>query len=514
MEQNQNTQQSDMQGQKYYQYGHGQAEQNQVQQFDKPNTYKPYGQDMQSTNHQYNPYGQEYQQPSYSPVAVKKRVNPAAIIVPIAILIAAAVVVLIVLLSGKGGYKGAEEKYFSQMFGGLSSALSETEKVGKEPQAVTVNFEVSNAQITDYIGLSDVTFTAETAVKGEDIYTLLSFADGDRTYNGKFWFDGEKDNVLMLLPDISSIYLQASVQETTADNEKAMAALSDIFSQTLETYFELVGDTKVESGQELTLNGVAYKADKVEIKLDKVQIATVAKTFLENLVSNDNAMDILCAYYGADKEEVIETLDINYAIEEFEEIIEEGDGSDGSFEMTVWMQGGSIIGRDIVITSYSDTGKLSFYQIPVSEGCITYFEILPDDFRYLNEDKVNGELHSGTLTLYYGNEEVTVEYEDVAVTDKLFQGKAKIIAAGSEAFEVTMELEKEGDTKTALISVPNIFKVTVTIEPSVLSYEDIPQPSEGEVVIINSDGSFNEDDEAYDQLLNDFFEFFMSYLDY
>lgn len=487
-------------------------EQNQnPQQFNTENQQaSPFEQDAQNQNQQAVPFYQEYQQPMYSPVAVKKRVNPAVFIVPIAILaVAAIVVLLIVLLGGKGGYKGAEERFISQMLGGMSSTLSETEKVSSEPQSITVSFEASNSQITDYIGISDITFTAETAVKNEDIFAHMSLAAGDSLFNGKFWFDKDSSSFLMVLPEISSVYLQASVaadvdaQEPQIDPDKAMKVLNDIIAKTAETYFEVVGDTKIVSGQELTLNGTVYKADKVEIKLDKVQIATVSKAFLENLVNNDDAMDILCAYYGKDEEEVLEILEIEDAIDDLEDIIEECDGSEGSFEMTVWMQGGNIIGRDIVIVnSYGDTGELSFYQIPVSEGCITYVEVLPDDFRCLIEDKVNGELHSGTVTVSDGDEEVTAEYKDLAVTDKLFQGEAKVVVTGSEAFEITAELKAEGDTKTVLISVPNVCRVTVTAEPSQLSFEDMPQLSAGEVAVIDGDEDMYED-EAFNQFLND-----------
>ena len=531
MEQNQNPQQPDMQGQQYYQYGYDQTEQNQVQQLDQSNAYnQPYGQDMQSANQQYypygqgaqnayqqyNPYGQEYQQPSYSPVAVKKRVNPAVIIVPIAILAVAAVVVaLIVLLNGKGGYKGAEEKYFSQMFGGMSSALSETEKVSKDPQKIAVNFEVLNSQITDYIGLSDITFTAETAVKGKDIYALLNFADRSTTYNGKLWFDGEKGDVLMTLPEISSVYLRVSTQNTASDAEKAMAALKDVMSQTLETYFEVVGDTGVERGQTLVVNGETYTADMVKIKLDSAQLATVVKAFLESFINNDYVMDILCTYYEGSKEEVLESLDIEGAIDELDGYIEGKEDSSAAFEMTVWLQGGNIIGREVEITDeygYTATA-FDFYQIPSSDGTVTYFAT-PDGLEFINEDKTEGKLHSGTITVSDGIDKATVKYKDLAITDELFQGEAKVVAAGSEAFEVTVELEKEGDTKTVLISVPNIFKVTVTAEPSQLGFEDIPQPSEDEVVVMNSDGSFDEDSVAYNQFLNDLTALFWNYVIY
>ena len=516
MEQNQNPQQPDMQGQQNYQYGAAQADQNQVQQTDQANTYIPYGQGVPETNQMFNSYDQEYQQPTYAPAAVKKKINPAVIIVPIAILaVAAIVVLLIMLLSGKGGYKGAEEKYFSQMMGGFSSALSETEKVSSEPQSVTVSFEASNSQISDYIGISDISFTAETAVRGENIYAHMSLAAGDDLFNGNFWLDKENSKLLMVLPEISSIYLQASIvpdedaQEPQTDPDEALQAMSEVISKTLETYFEVIGDTETEGGQTLTLDGEAYTADKVRINLNQVQIAKVVKAFLENLKNSDEAMDILCTYYGEDREYVIEALGIDDAIDEMDKAIEEEDEESLiAFRMNVWMMGGNIVGREIdLIDYYGDyAGEFNFYQIPVSDGTVTYFEI-PDEMKFVNYDNVNGEAHSGTVTVSDGYDEIKVKYEDMAVTDKLFQGEARIVVTGSEAFEIAVELETEGDTRTALISVPNVCKVTVAAGPSQLSYEDMPQLSAGEVAVIDSDSELYED-EAFNQFMNDIMEFF------
>ena len=453
----------------------------------------------------------DYQQPVYTPAAAKKKLNPAVIIVPAAILaVAAAVVVLIMLLSGKGGYRGAEERFISQMFGGLSSAMSETEKVSGEPQSITVSLDAANSQITDYIGISNVTFIAETAVKDEDIYAHLSLALDDMMLNGNMWFDKESSNVLVLLPEISSIYLQASVmagedvQADQIDHDKAMQALSDIVAKTMVTYFEVVGEPEVQGKQTLVLEGETYTADKVEIKLDSAQFAAVVKAFLENLRSSDEALEIIAAYCGVSKADALEMLDDNFPIETLDEFIEnEDEDSQISFNMTVWMQGGNIVGREVLITDdYGYTeAEFSFYQIPVSDGTVTYFEI-PDEFKIVNADSVSGELHSGTITMSDGYDEVTVKYEDVAVTDTLFQGEARIVVTGSEAFEIAVKLEAEGDTKTVVVSVPNVLSMSVIIGPSQLSFADVPQPSAGEVAVIDNDGDFYED-EAFEQFFND-----------
>ena len=464
-----------------------------------------------------NPLYQEYQQPTYAPAAVKKKINPAVIIIPAAILIVAAVVVLLAVLLSGGGYKGAEGRYVSRMFGGLSSALSETEKISSEPQSVTVSFEASNSQISDYIGISDITLTTETAVKGEDVYAHMSLAWGDSLFNGKFWLDKENSTVLMVLPEISSIYLQASIvmdeevgQDMAVDTEKAMEALNDIVAQTMEAYFEVVGNTEIQGGQTILVNGETYSADRVEIRLNSVQLATVVRAFLESFVNNDDAMDIVCSYYEMDKEEVLEMLDINSMTETLDQLIEEGGGdSQASMDMTVWMQGKDIVGREVKIID--DDGytaaEFSFYEIPVADGTVTYFEI-PDEYTAVNVDSVRGELHSGTLTVSDGYDEVTVEYKDMAVTDSLFQGEARIVVTGSEAFETAIELGTEGDTKTVLISVPNVCKVTVTAGPSQLGYEDRPQLSEGQVAVIDSDGDYYED-EAFNQFFDDVLEFLL-----
>ena len=470
-------------------------------------------------NQQAGNFYQEYQQPIYSSADIKKKFNPAVIIVPAVILVMAAAVLLILLLSGKAGYKAAEGKFISQMFSGLSSALSESEKVSREPQSLSVSFEASNSQISDYIGISEISFTTDTAVNGEDIYARMCLAAGDRLFNGSLWFDSENSNVLMILPEISSVYLQTSVaagddvQNLNIDSEKAVEALKDIVAKTLETYFEVVGDPKTESGQTFLVNNVTYTADKTVIRLDSAQLASVVRTFFDSLVNSDDAMDILCSYYGASKEEVLEMLNINDAIEELNEFIENGADSAASFEMAVWMQGSNIVGREVEITNDDgDTAvAFDFYKIPSSDGNVTYFKT-SNGFECFNDDKVSGELHSGTITMSYLEAELTVEYKDIAITDQLFQGEAKVVVTGAEAFEIKAELKTEGDDKTMLISVPNVCRITVTAKPSELSYEDMPQLSADQVAIIDRDGDFYED-EAFNQFMNDVFEFiFGSYM--
>lgn len=468
-------------------------------------------QQFNAENQQAGNLYQQYQQPIYSSADVKKKFNPAVIIVPAVIVVMAAVVLLIVLLSGKAGYKAAEGKFISQMFSGLSSGLSETEKISREPQSLSVSFEASNSQISDYIGISDINFTVDTAVNGEDVYARMCLAVGDRLFNGNLWFDSENSNVLMVLPEISSVYLQMGddVQNTTIDPEKAIEALKDIVSQTLNTYFEVVGDPKVESGQTFTVKGVTYTADKTVIRLDSVQLATILRTFFDSFVSSDDAMDILCSYYGASREEVLEIIDINDAIEELDEFIKDGADSSAHLEMTVWMQGGDIVGREVEITDDDGDTAAAFdlYKILIPDGSITYFKTF-DGFECLNEDKVSGELHSGTITMSYEGDEVTVEYKDIAITDQLFQGEAKVVVAGSEAFEIKTELTTEGEDRTVFISIPNVCRITATIRPSKLSFEDIPQLSAGEVAIIDKDGDFYED-ETFNQFMNDVFGFLL-----
>lgn len=475
-------------------------------------------QQFNTENQQTDSFYQEYQQPVYSPVTVKKRINPAAIIVPIAVLaIAALAVLLIVLFSGNSGYKGAEEKFISQMMGGLSSAFSETEeKISEEPQTLTVNFEVSNSQITDYIGISNITLVTESAVNGKDVYAHMGLSMGDMLFNGKFWVDAENGSVLLSLPELSSIYLQASAavstedgQESDVDYDEMIEVLNDIVSQAMDIYFEVIGDVEVVKNQELTVAGNTYKADKAEIKLDAAQFAKVTKEFIESIVNNDKAMNILCSYYEASKEEVLEELGINDIIEELDKFIEEEEASYAAFEMTVWMQNGNIVGREVEITD--DYGNVDtsfeFYQIPTSDGTVTYFKA-DDETELLNVDKTNGDVHSGTITISDSSDEITVEYKELAITDKLFQGEAKVVVAGSEAFEVTVGLEASGDTKTVLLSVPNVCKVTMTAGPSHLSYEDRPQLSDGQVAVIDSDGNFYED-EAFNQFINDVLSYFI-----
>lgn len=479
----------------------------------------PYGQNAATSNQQSfnmpDPFSPTYQQPMYASAAVKKKINPALIIVPAAIVIIAAVVVtLIIFLSGSRGYKGAEKKYFTQMIKGFSSSMSEASDQAKEPQLVTVSFDASNSQIADYIGFSDVTVTAETASKGDNIYALMSLEMGKEFIEGQLWYDEKKGEVMMRLPDISSIYIQASLsdsygQDSLIDTEAALDAFADIISDTMDTYFEVVGDTEVDKGNSFHVGRESFTADKAKIKLTEAQVAVITKAFLENFINNDEAMDILCAYLDEDEDDVIEMLRIDESIDYLEDIIDDADEySEVIFEMTVWIQGSNIVGREVELTSpYGYTAaEFAFYHVPTSNGTVTYFE-MGDEFEIMCRDEVNGKLHSGSVTVTsYETEVMEMEYEDFAITDKLFQGEATIEFYGYNAFEVNLELETVGKTKEINVSVPNVCKVKVTSEPSKLKFEDMPNPSHGQVLSIDSSGDYDE--EAMEEFLNDIYSYF------
>ena len=462
------------------------------------------------------PFPQMYQQPVYAPAVAKKRVNPAVFIIPIAAVVVAAVVVLLIMLfSGKGGYKGAEQKYFSQMFDRFNSALSQASDKAAEPQLVTVDFDASNSQIADYIGFSNIAFTVETASRGDSIYAQMSFELGKELISGKLWYDDENGEVMLQLPDISSIYLKAilgtdDAQSPQIDTEKALRALSSVVSQTLDTYFEVVGETEIESGKDFRVGRETFTADRVRIKLDEAQLAVITKAFLENFINNNDVMDILCAYLDMSKNDIIDMMGIDYAIDQLDDIIDDSDEySDTVFEMTVWMQGGNVVGREVELIDNSGrtAGEFAFYQVPTSNGSVTCFEI-PDTFEIINRDEVRGELHSGYLTVSSsGYDVVNVEYKDLAATDRLFQGEATIELMGYNAFEINLELESVGDTKEITLSIPNICKVKISSEPSKLQFEDMPNTSQGNVLIIDSSGNYDE------STLKKFMEELYSYLE-
>ncbi|MCH5200225.1 MAG: hypothetical protein J1F60_04620 [Oscillospiraceae bacterium] len=507
-----------MQEQQNYQYGYGQNQQvNQTDPYNQGYNANPYTQT--------NDFSQPYQQPTYASAAVKKKVNPAVIIVPIAIVAVAAIVVLMIMLfSGSGGYKGAEEKYFSQLFGGFSSAAKDTKNAAATPQKITVSFDVSNNQIADYIGMSGIYFETETASKGNDIYARMGIELGKEYFDCELWYDDKAGEIMMLLPDISSIYLQASLDAyeesgSELDVDKAYQALLDVVNKTMETYFEVVGETEIESGLTFRVARESYTADRVRIKLDSAQMATIIKAFLENFIENDDIMDVLCTYLDEDEDYVIEMMGIEDAIEQMEDVIEGDDDSEVSFKMDVWMQGGNIVGREIEITDYTGrtAAEISFFQVPTSNGSVTYFEI-PDVVEYTAKDEVKGQLHTGSATLsfntggyYSSSTEITVEYSDLAITDKLFQGEIRAYVSGSEGFELRAELSTEGNTKIASVSIPNICRATVTVGPSQLKFQEMPSPSSSQVVVFDSDGDFMYD-EAYEEFMEDIMDYFSDLL--
>ena len=510
MDQNQNFQQPNMQDPQNYQYGYNQTVPGQNGQVNQANPYgqgyqaNPYNQGAAPLNQQGyvqpDQFSQAYQQPMYAPVAVKKRINPAVIIIPIAAVVLAAVVVLmIILFSGNGGYQGAEKRYFNNMLDRFSSTMSKATDKAAQPQLITVNFDASNGQIADYIGISDITFMVETASRGDDIYALLSMEIGKEVLSGELWFNEKDGEMMFRLPDISSIYFQAGLdmeeaQASMIDTDKLYSALGDVIAKTLDTYFEMVGESEIKGGQSFRVDRETFTADKVVITLNQAQLLTLTKAFMENFIENDDIMDILCTYMDEDKDDVIELLGIDYAIEQMEDLIDElEDDEHDAIEMTVWMQGGNVVGREIELIDVSGNtvAEIAFYQVPTSKGSITYLEVA-DEFEILNRDEVSGGLHTGSLTVSAsGYDVLKAEYEDLAVTDNQFQGEATIEFVGYDSFEIKIRMETDGDTKELEISVPNMFKVKITSEPSDLSFEGMPEPSRGQVV--NITGNYDED---------------------
>lgn len=463
---------------------------------------------------------QEYQQPVY---AVKKKINPLVIILPIALLIIAAAVALVIILFGKTSYKDAEIKYFSELYSGLASVDENENQSGTD---ININFKLANPQITDIIGFSDISFDFQSVEQGDNIYNLFNIAAGDFQLNAENWI-GSDGKLVLSFPDITSVYITGDIEngqfEGYADEyKKYLNAFGRIVELTSEDYFEMIGEPEVVKNQKLYIQGTEYTADKAVISLTYGQTAQLAKTFVQNLTNDEEVMEIICGLYGFDSdEEAKEALDIYDFIEDMNYIIDIANNDMEAFRMTVWIKGRDIVGRDIVyINCDENVGELfRLYDMPVDEGKIIYLaegsifgaagggsasaDDAEEESYILINDTAKGVIHSGTLTYSSYDMEVTAEYSDFAVSDNMFQGKA---SADIEGYEVTLDLSQNGESKTVKLSVPNICSVDITSSPSDLEYKDIPQIKEGEYIDFNdlSNGTDSEAMEKFQQELEDF----------
>lgn len=465
----------------------------------------------------------EYIQPVYpsSMVAARKRLNPLAIIIPVAVLVIAGVIAAILLLMGKPSYRKAEEKYFGSLMSALSEAENLTENVTAERVKADVSIPLSELAGTDF---SNMSMQIDTATKDGNFYGQIKAAFGDKSILAEDWVDLANNKMYLLFPDASDIYAVMEFPESAqqANNEEYMEAIRQVLDKTAETYFEVVGEAEVIRNQSFEIEGETYTADKSVIHLDTQQCAIICKAFFDNMLENEKTTEMLCYMSGCEtKEEFIE-YEYSYIKSNLEDSINGSDEYDVSFDMTVYMRKNTVIGREILL---SDNGidehySVGFYQIPTAEGETVYLhyksfeEESPDEyeeFTLLCKDNAQGDVHSGSIAVYYCDNthyydtesNVTADYSNLAITDELFQGNITVKTDGDDGFTANAELKKEGQDKIVKVTVPNICAVTLTCSPSDMEFKEIPVLSEGEYVSISSDYDIDYNSEAYSKFSDD-----------
>lgn len=465
----------------------------------------------------------EYIQPVYpsSMVAARKRLNPLAIIIPVAVLVIAGVVAAILLLTGKPSYRKAEEKYFGSLMSALSEAETLTENAAAERVKVDVSIPLSELAGTDF---SNMSMQIDTATRDGNFYGQIKAALGDKSILAEDWVDLANNKMYLLFPDASDIYAVMEFPESRqqSSNEEYMEAIRQVLNKTAETYFEIVEEPEVIRNQSFEIEGETYTADKSVIHLNTQQVATICKAFFDNMLENEKTTEMLCYMSGCEtKEEFIED-EYSYIQGNLEEAINGSDEYDVSFDMTVYMRKNTVIGREILLSDndIDEHYSVGFYQIPTAEGETVYLhyrsfeEEYPDEyeeFTLLCNDNAQGDVHSGSIAVYYWDNtyyydtesNVTADYSNLAITDELFQGNVTVKTDGDDGFTANVELKKEGQDKIVKVTVPNICAVTLTCSPSDMEFKEIPVLSEGEYVSISSDYDIDYDSEAYSKFSDD-----------
>lgn len=490
-----------------------------------------------------NGFDQSYQAPVYSSglQAVKKKFNPLAIIIPAAVLVVAAVVILIIVFSQKSDYKKAEQNFFNNTFGSaLSSANDAAGKLKNEAESIKIKFDAPSGSLD----IPSFSAKIDTAPKGDNTYTEISFSMNDMDLDIQGWIDSAAESVLIYFPKLSDIYAKIDIgkmvstanqqlSDSNIDYEKLNDALDRVFSKVSDTYFELIGDPEIETNQEFKLEGKTYKADKCVISLDAEQIGKLVKVLFEAIVDDNELMELIAEMSGGQ----FTASDIKYELKNlldnsFDSAFSEISGYNFSIDMTVYMKKNTIIGREIKVkVSGLSAVTLSFYDIPTNDGRVIAFKTGSDilslmntsgsssgysydsnanvmslllDVTFLLEDNAKGDVHSGTATFKAGDHSIVLNYEDMALTDKLCQGKATLRISDMPSFNATLELSKDGDNKVIELNIPNICNVAITEGPSDLEYKEIPNVPSNSLVIIDSTDTYNlQNNEAFQQLIQD-----------
>lgn len=475
-----------------------------------------------------DPFFEEYQAPIYATEfkPIKKRINPLAVIVPVCVAVIAAAAVLMIFLLNKTDYKKSEKKYFNQLLSSAQSSVEEKENT-VNPQSVSINFQSPLSNLTgNILDISNIDFNFDGAVKGKDLYNTIGFKMGDIDISGEYWINSAKKTALLSLPKISEIFVKfdlsgAESESKTTSASEYIRVFSEVLSKTADTYFELIGDVAVEKDQEFVVGFKTYTADKAEIHLNAQQIAKIFRAFYNNLLDNEDAVKLLCDSLGyEDKDELKAAIDKKIDFDALDKA-ENGENYPWSLDMTVYMKNKEIIGRNITV---KDDGAAEddkefgaeFYNIPTQNGSVKYISASKSgktSFSVINEDVEEGGVHSGTVEITAKDKEAALSYSDFAITDTLFQGKAEFTVKNSPAFSANLELKTEGDAKTTIITVPNIFTLTVKAEPSELEYKEEPQLSDSQLAVISTDEN-SEINENLTKFMNDFYAYINQFTGY
>lgn len=537
--------------QPYQQNEYQQPQQQQYQQtgyqqpYQQTNYQQPYQQQMPADN--LSGFDQSYQAPVYSsglPV-VKKRINPLAIIIPAAVLVIAAVVILIIVLSNKPNYRKAEQNFFNNTFGNaMSSADNAASKLKNEAESFEIDFKASSGALDIPSFLAKI----DTAPNGDNTYTEISFSMDDVDLNIQGWIDSAAETVHIYFPELSDIYVkydigklmsQVSEQSVSSDidYDKYNEALERVMTKVSDKYFELVGDPEIDTNQSFNLEGKTYNADKCVITLDANQLTQLIKTLFEAITDDDELLELIAdasdgEYTASEIRSELKDL-LNNLDDSLDAITE----NDFSLDMTVYMKKNNIIGREIKIkVSGLSAVNLSFYDIPTNDGRVIAFKTGSDllslmnmsssnafssdtdalaflDMTFLLEDKVKGNVHSGTATFEMGSQfSAELKYSDLALTENLCQGSATLTVSEMPAFSIDLELSKDGNNKVIELDITNVCSVTVTEGPSGLKYKELPDIPSSKLAEIDPESSgYGEYDEALLQLIEDLGYVFSGY---
>lgn len=519
-----------------------QAQYQQPQQYQQPPQYgqNPFG--------DVNSFDQSYQAPVYSGgiQAVKKKFNPLVIIIPAVVLIAAAAVILIIVLSGKQSYKQAEKNFFNSFSSAFSSAGNSAEKLKAEPEAVKIEFEAPSGS---ELGIPSFSAKIDTVPEGDNIYSEISLlmADGfDLNIQG--WVDNAAETIHICFPQLSDVYAKIDLGEimtltsqafTTpsitnskydVDYDKYYEALDRILSKVSDTYFELVGDPEIESNQSFTVDGKSYTADKCVVKLDAKQLVTLFKAMCEAIIDDSEMLELISEASGKEltKSDIKDVLE--EALDSFDDAMDSINSSDFGIEMTVYMKKNTIVGREIKLkVSGMSAFKVCFYDIPTDSGRVVAFTTGSDllsmlgassssvssngmdaatallNMSFVLEDTAKGDVHSGTAAFKAGEYSAVLEYEDLALTDKLCQGSASLRISALPDFKAALELDKNGSDRIIVLNITDVCKVTITEGPSNLRYKELPNIPSDNLIIIDSefDPDELEGDEAFARFIED-----------